>query len=672
MGREAGTRTAVLLTALVSAAFLAALLHATAGRAVPPVADLYVVCQYARMLAEGHPFRYHAGEPATSGATSLLHTAWLALGWRAGFRGESLVGFAIASGAGLFALTAALATRLAARLSGDGAGLLAGALVALGGPVAWGFLYGSDIALFLFLATWLFERLVATWGAPASGSAVTAAVLLSVARPEGLPIGLALALVWLARGGGPLSLLPAAAGAAVRGLERVLTGSWLPSSAADKSLFAAYGADGALALLSEYVVDVVRGLLLGFYPSQAPLGLARGWASLCFPPLGLLFVIAALLRCGTPVRLWAGLIAGVWMLGAPNLFLGVHFNRYLLWAFPSLLVLVAVGARRWLEPRLFRACAATFLVLGGASTLRFALLYGEMAGSLARRELEAARFITDHVPERARVANVATSVDYLTGRPGLNLHGVTSAAFFGGRAAEREASMLEALARLPPEDRPPYLLSSERAQESQPTLQALAAGAPLFRTASLSDDELLLFETRFDAFEAAPSPRLPTVLEAVAGLEPVDSLNVGDPPDERRHDYRAHGDLGALRVAAGARVAGLPWGERLADAGRAVLGSESFVLSHAPGRDLVLVLRTAPDLQVALWRPGGVTRHELGFAKLKLAFEANGRPVGELAVEPQPGWHEAALRVPAAALGEGRTRLRVRGRFASFRYWAFQ
>jgi len=671
MSGEAGTRTAVLLSLLVSAAFVALLLQATGGRFVPPVADLYVVCQYARAMAEGHPFRYHAGEPPSTGATSLLHTAWLALGWRVGFRGHALVGFAVATAAALFAATCAIGARLAARLSGPAAGRLAGALIALGGPVAWGFLYGSDIALFLCLATWLFERLVATWGRPGATSALLAAGLLALARPEGLPIALALGVVWLARGGGVRSLAPAATGLALVALNRALTGSWLSSSAADKSLFAAYGLEGGLALLAEYVVDVLRGLLLGFYPSQAPVGLARGWASLAFPPLGLVLVLAALQRSGTAVRLWVAIVAGVWLLGAPNLFLGVHFNRYLLWAFPSLLVLVAVGLARLLDVRAFRWAAGLFLLLGAASTLRFALLDAEMAGNLARRELEAARFIAASLPESAVVANAATSVEYLTQRRSVNLHGVTTPAFFGGRAAEREASMLEALGRLPAAERPGYLLSSERAQDSQASLRSLVALPPLFRSSSLSDDELLLFATRFDALDAASSVRSPEVLASLAGLREVDRLNVGDPRDEASHDYRATSRLGGLQLFAGVRVAPDAQGATLLDAGRPVLGAESFRLRHGRG-DLALVLRTAASLAAPVWRPSGASRHELAFDRVDLSLLAEGREALRVELAPGPGWEERALRVPAALLGGGATRFELRGRFASFRYWAFQ
>ena len=40
--------------------------------------DAYIHFQYARAIAEGHPLRFQAGEPFTSGATSLLWPTLLA------------------------------------------------------------------------------------------------------------------------------------------------------------------------------------------------------------------------------------------------------------------------------------------------------------------------------------------------------------------------------------------------------------------------------------------------------------------------------------------------------------------------------------------------------------------------------------------------------------------
>ncbi len=249
---------------------------------------------------------------------------------------------------------------------------------------------------------------------------------------------------------------------------KVFTGSWVGTSMADKSLFANYGLPAAVGIVAEYGVDVIRGLLLGFYPSSASIGFNRGWAALHFPPLGLLLVAAAALRThplGPAVRLWLLAAAALFVLVSPNMFLGVHFNRYILWAFPALLALVAVGtgvAARAVggtrERAVFGAIAALFLVLGGLSTLRFAALYGEMAGEIQRRDLSAARWIARTVPPGTAMANVATSVEYLTGHRNVNLHGVTNPAFLGTKAGERDAGMLEGLGRLA--EKPGFLITT--------------------------------------------------------------------------------------------------------------------------------------------------------------------------------------------------------------------
>ena len=118
---------------------------------------------------------------------------------------------------------------------------------------------------------------------------------------------------------------------------------------------------------------------------------------------------------------------------SPNLFLGVHFNRYLLWAVPGLLVLVAAGlgasARLLaggdapLERNLFRAGAALLVVLGLPLDRP---LRGALRGD-GRRRVPAGRGhrAVDrlHLPPGVRLANLATSVEYLTGHHNLNLHG---------------------------------------------------------------------------------------------------------------------------------------------------------------------------------------------------------------------------------------------------------
>ena len=81
--------------------------------------------------------------------------------------------------------------RVGGRLADPPTAALGGALVALGGPVVWGFLYGSDIALFLFLALLLFDRWLVAFETGRFGGVAVAGSLLALARPEGLPLGAA-------------------------------------------------------------------------------------------------------------------------------------------------------------------------------------------------------------------------------------------------------------------------------------------------------------------------------------------------------------------------------------------------------------------------------------------------------------------------------------------------
>ncbi len=680
---------------LVALGFLLLLLRATDGHFVPPVVDLYLICQYAKAMAEGHPFHYNAGEAASSGATSLLHTSLLAAAHAAGARGEGLVAFAVAAGAACYVASVLVAARIGRTVSGARVGLLAGLLVALSGPVAWGFLYGSDVALYMLLALLLLDRMIADWrsGRPA-GIAVVGS-LLALARPEALALGVLIGVWWtgLARraAGGVWRAVvwaPTAAGLAVLALNRAVTGLWLGTSVADKSLFASYGLADGLGIVSQYLTDVVRGLLLGFYPPDAAIGFAKGWAPAYFPPLALLLVAAALVGpigdSRPALRAWCGMVAILFVLLAPNMFVGVHFNRYLMWAFPGLLVATAIGlatATRLLaredealERTLFTAAAVVMIALGVLSVVRFASLYATMAGGVYRRDVAAAEWIERSLPRGVAMANAATSVEYLTGHRNMNLHGVTSPFFFGNTPAERDAGMLESLARVPASERPPYLISSQAAQEQSVTLREIAPGPPLFETLSFSD-EILVLRTRYDLVGSNARFFTERARRAVTGLREVDRLNTCDARDEAAHRYSYRSGLGDLSLHGTVRVdayAPADGAARVIDGGRAILGEERFLVATHASRDLVIVMRTADSVE------GHVVRSD-GSGTLRLAFPAAGMTIraGDAApirftYQPGPGWDEQVARIPASAVSEGATPLVLTGRYPSFYYWFFQ
>lgn len=682
-----------IATVIVFAAFM---LRSTDGHFVPQVVDLYVVCQYAKALAEAHPFQYNVGDAASSGSTSLLFTAVLAVGHAVGVRGEAMVALAILLGAACYLASIWLACRIARQLTDRRGAILAGTLVALGGPATWGYLYGSDIALFMLLSTWLLERLLAEWPTPRPRGSIAAAVLLALSRPEGLVVAIVLGCAWTwerrgqRRGRADLTpWLPLVAAGGVLLLGRVATGSWLGTSVADKSLFGNYGLAEGLALLTEYFQDVLRGLLLGSYPSPVPIGLSRGWAPLFFPPLWLFAIVAALVAArahARPLRLWAALVVLLWGAVSPNLFLGVHFNRYLMWAFPSLLIIGAVGlgivsrglsrGDAALERRIFAALVVVAVGSSFVATLRFAVFYGQLAGEVYRRDVAAAEWISRELPPGVAIANVATSVEYLTGHRNLNLHGVTSPQFFGNRSAEREAGTYEAMTRLPHSERPDYLLTTEATQQANETLRALAVGPPLFRSTSFGD-ELLVHRIQWDVVGRGAEPLLPESHSAVAGLREVDRLNVCDSRDERSHGYRFSSELGGLLLGGTARVASYARAEAagdqpVIDAGRAILGRESFTISTVPGRDILMVLRTAPQISANVFRASGATQVGLEFPEAGFSIRCNGQLLPRLRFKPGRGWDERVTRIPAAFVTGERTTLELQGRYAAFHYWFYQ
>ena len=78
-----------LLFAVAGVLWMGHAIAQQAGGPSVPLDDAFIHFQYARSIAELHPFRYGAPtEPASSGATSVLYPFVLAVPWLIGFRGE--------------------------------------------------------------------------------------------------------------------------------------------------------------------------------------------------------------------------------------------------------------------------------------------------------------------------------------------------------------------------------------------------------------------------------------------------------------------------------------------------------------------------------------------------------------------------------------------------------
>ncbi len=205
-------------------------------------------------------------------------------------------------------------------------------------------------------------------------------------------------------------------------------------------------------------------------------------------------------------------------------------------------------------------------------------------------------------------------------------------------------------------------------------MRELVAGPPLYQSSTFGD-EVLIFPMRYDLVGKNGRIFRPETLRAVGGLKETDRLNVCDSRDEADHGYRFSSHLGNIRLHGTVRIDAyaLPGGsEMVPDAGRAILGEESFRIATQRGRDLVVVMRTASLVQAATMRASGSAIYELEFPEAGLIVESGGQTLARLTLRTQPGWNEYVFRLPGAFLGEGHTSLRFSGRYASFYYWFFQ
>ena len=687
-----------LLCLAVSATYVLSMLFSTEGHFIPQVADLYLIAQYARGFAEGHPFQYNPGEAPTTGATSLLHTIFLAFAHFIGFRGEGLIAFAILSGA-VFGFLTALEVFAAARQIGQSrnVALLGASLVILNGPLAWSFHYGADIALALFLSTWLFRAWLegAAPEKPRPNAFVLPACLLAATRPEALVLVAVLVALatWEARresGRWKLRLhwcLPVLVGFVIPVGMRLMTGSAANTSFSQKLLSSNWGALTAAVFSIDYWSDLIRGVLLGFYPATQRLGLGGGNAPYFAAPLLLVFVFIALLRpMAQTRRLFGFLVAAsiTIVCVTPTINLGVHSNRYVLFVLPCLLLLFARGLdetgsaldRAFSAPTgaAFRRLSLMAVAFGVLSAIRFALIYADSASSVYRRDEALFDFIRTRLPESATFINNATAIEFRTGRRSINISGVVTPGFSEVLPAETEASAFEVLSRSSPSALPPYLIAPDAYVNGSPAWAALVGGSAIFQTSSLESTELAIYPTRR---ELIGRQRTWMRLVAPPGFAQVDALNVADPIDERDHAYRWASSAGTRSLFAALKIDKYPGDQgaaevEVADGGRVIFGFEEMEVRTPKAADVLVGIRTHPEPSARVRHADGDRRLDIGLPQPAIRFSTSRGRTDWMRVSLQPGWNEVALRLPAGLLEGAITRLRIEGRYAAYSYVFFQ
>lgn len=641
---------------------------AQCGRPAVPLDDAYIHFQYARAIAEAHPFRYTPGAAPTPGATSILWPLLLAPFHALGLRREAIVWAAWALGFTSLALTALETSRLAAGLVSRGAALAAGAMVLSFGAFVWFAGSGMEVLPFAWLLTWTI-RSSSEWlerapgaGGPRRGTLIALAILTPLMRPEGALVSLVVFACLLlrpqgsgkrARLGAALALLgpvaPTLFGLIATGqaVQSTALAKWLPLNPYYR------GAHLLSAILSN--VELFFGTLLD----------GRLWTAVFIPSGGRLVALLALAAVpfagvkrghGPRAVLVLVLALGALLPTTYETFL-VNRVRYIWPFFTGFIVALAAlsellgGALAWPFERLgARAAHGSLAVASGFVVLlasRLSWTIQDLAGSsraVTTQQVSLAEWAGQNLAKDARLGvNDTGALAYFSDRATFDVVGLTTS----GEARYWTAgpgSRFEHYEHLAREKLPTHFIVYPEWFAIDPLLGEELTYRTVRHTI-LGGTTMAVYRAHYALLRSGEAPEDPSV--SLRRL--LDSVDVSDVESERAHGYSL---LDATREEN--IVASDP--DR-ADGGRTERVRDRFSLVLAPG-----------GLLVARWSCESPST---------LVVRIDGRKTFTRDLRAGPwgdGWEDVELQVPPS-LGRGTHLVEVeahRARFGSFHYWSYE
>lgn len=672
----------------------------TGGHPGPPQADTLIYMQYARAMAEGHPYVFSPGDAPSTGSTSHLYPAVLAIPYLLGARGDALLSAGFLIHVCCYLIWLQLFWHVARRCV-PGQALLAAGMALLNGHLALVAMEQSDIGLFLplswgLLAALLYGRYI--WAA-------ALVVLCVLARPEGMILasGMGVLAALLARrrarsarpclrvaGAGLLTV------AAVLTWNRLLTGMWQFQSVAGKGYLHAFPLAGGLGSAANDFIVLLRETLfnLGGAPRQQYFVPVLGGCLAVLGLAGIARLPRAASEAGKPAQpldgmngAFAAAVLGWWLcccLGAFGLvalseFQGQGTDRYLAWVLPFWYLLAAAGAgtaARWIGRRGALVLGVVMLGFEACAWPYFLARYATHTGQM-QALVSFSRTVHAALPPGEPVGMFeGTGVRYyFDQRPVRHVNGITSSAFRGQRDLVCAVETL----RHEPQLRFGHWLASAGMQAW--CGEAGVAGRQVLADVDGPPDGYAfgLFEARWDSMPGASLlPLDPFVTNTVAPLRLVDRLDVGYMPDERRCGYRCGSrlpDRRYLPFAACRRLGGEP---RITEVGQVVIGWDEFrVAAPAHARRVRLVMRTALDAACAVvctnTRRMGEVLHLR--SPLRLRLLVNGVVLPEQSVPVAcdgDAFAECILEVPAEYVTTDALDVTIAGDHIALGYWAYQ
>jgi hypothetical protein len=630
--------------------------------------DAYIHFQYARAIAEGHPLRFEAGAPITSGSTSMLWPLVLAPFWALGARGEAILWPAWGLS---FAALGALAyevSRLTERLAGRTAAMGAGVMTLCFGGFTWCAASGMEVMPFAW-AIARASRSAAEWAEAHATDArsrlhacelVALAWLCALLRPEGgvaaLFVAATLALFPRAKRAPDraVSLAAGAAPAAVPALLWAVTGTPQTTTAVAKLLpgnpyYVGAALTSKVATQAKTLVDT---LLDG--DAWAAEFVPHGGAAIALTGLAAVAVLGV--RSKTPWRAAAVLALALTMF-APCFYLTFLWNRLrYLWPFASGWIIGLACLARLVGDLLgalrLGGRIATGILCGAfaglfASKLEWVIDdVAQSASGIDRQQAWLGRWAKEHLPRAARIGvNDTGAIAYFGDHDTFDIVGLTTR----GEARYWVAgvgSRLEHYERMRAAELPTHFIV-------YPQWMALDSvlGEPL--TEAVVTDATILGGTAMRAYVADWSKLGSGERPWSHAGDVLDALDVADLESESEHHYELLGAGDGEQVVIDGEN---PAGDSVIDGGRTRRTRERFIARVPQGVSARGIVRIQGPPQAVI------------------SIMADGSPADRLVLDDSGSgeWVERAFDLPPSRGPQTRIELRVEhGPVSVFHYWFF-
>jgi hypothetical protein len=647
----------------------------------PPMAepDAFIYLQYARSMATGHPFEFVPGDTPSTGCTSYLYPALLALLYKIGITGNAFLNASFALNAVLY-LCSVLLVGLISRKLAPKFYLYPLLATALGGQTLYTFFGQTDMGLFLTLMLFCFWAFLTkrnqlllvgviltglshpTAAAPAAGLLISGTLFFflqhgtirhKLASPACRPLWIGAAGVTAIA----LTLL----------FNYLLTGNFVFMSLRFKGLFKMYPLPGALNITIFNLVTLIKEVFFG-------LSTNGNYRALYFFPL--LTGLAA--TAGLLTRKWhtpesirfdsfvVPTILAELLLVSTNAQIGISYDRYMAWVTPLIYIYAAVFLQFIsTKQTVQRAAIPLTVALTGFQLISFCFF---SAAFTMATDLKAIRpGFAEEILEKTRdndcflMESSSGGIWHLPNRRLFHPAGIFTPATAKGR---HWLCYVETL-KYHPELRPDYLLISDAGRQTDPVYPHISGTPIAEETDNLNPEHnYSLYAADWRCLDPAP-PAVPPEW----GLR--DRLDIGFHEDETRTGYRTSVRLRATKVPPHIKY---DPDQNKMETGQLVLGSERFQASHIiPKRPLHIILRTAKEMDCTVYRHHTAKTRNFQFSSvITLNLLVDGTAVETSVQLADRGFCDVQLTIPAELIKRSDPVIEVDGDHLSYAYWFFQ